>query len=177
MRSKSGFTIVELLIVVVVIAILATISVVAYSGIQTRALNMARNLESQQWHKILQLYRAYEGHLPTVPSQSYCLGSGFPNGDANPGGECRDYASPPNAYHEIDNTVLMNELKKASPSLPSGPRTPINGSIGPYLTFWGNGYSITNFFQGKSSSDCPAGTTFVWTDGATRTMCEIVFQI
>lgn len=32
-----GFTLVELLIVIVVIAILAAISVVAYNGIQTRA--------------------------------------------------------------------------------------------------------------------------------------------
>lgn len=36
-QTKSGFTIVELLIVVVVIAILATISVVAYNGITERA--------------------------------------------------------------------------------------------------------------------------------------------
>jgi prepilin-type N-terminal cleavage/methylation domain-containing protein len=33
-RTMSGFTIVELLIVIVVIAILAAISVVAYTGIQ-----------------------------------------------------------------------------------------------------------------------------------------------
>lgn len=34
--QRSGFTIVELLIVVVVIAILAAITVVAYTGIQNR---------------------------------------------------------------------------------------------------------------------------------------------
>ena len=36
-KQKQGFTIVELLIVIVVIAILATITVVAYGGIQNRA--------------------------------------------------------------------------------------------------------------------------------------------
>ena len=37
MRNKSGFTIVELLIVIVVIAVLASISIVAYNGIVSRA--------------------------------------------------------------------------------------------------------------------------------------------
>jgi len=36
-KQKSGFTIVELLILIVVIAILAAITIVAYSGIQSRA--------------------------------------------------------------------------------------------------------------------------------------------
>ena len=39
--NKSGFTIVELLIVIVVIAVLAAISIVAYNGIQNRAYNSA----------------------------------------------------------------------------------------------------------------------------------------
>lgn len=41
-KSKSGFTIVELLIVIVVIAILAAISIVAYSGVQQRARDSKR---------------------------------------------------------------------------------------------------------------------------------------
>ena len=40
-NSRRGFTIVELLIVIVVIAILAAITIVAYSGIKQRATNTA----------------------------------------------------------------------------------------------------------------------------------------
>jgi prepilin-type N-terminal cleavage/methylation domain-containing protein len=46
--SKSGFTIVELLIVVVVIAILAAITIVAYNGIQNRARQSAAQSNASQ---------------------------------------------------------------------------------------------------------------------------------
>lgn len=174
-KTKSGFTIVELLIVIVVIAILAAISVVSYTGIQARALNTARIQEAQEWHKLLQVYLGYEGNLPQVTAQSYCLGTGFPNGDGIAGGECRDYTSATNVYHENDNTALMNELKRFA-SLPSGPRTPINGTVGPYINIWSTGYYITLILQGNNDTVCPSNTEFIWTDGTQRVMCGLTFE-
>jgi len=53
-NSRSGFTIVELLIVVVVIAILAAITIVAYNGIQNRAKqSAAQSAVSQASKKVL----------------------------------------------------------------------------------------------------------------------------
>ena len=62
-KNKQGFTIVELLIVVVVIAILAAITIVAYNGIQNRAKqSAARSATSQAAKKIL-LYAVERGDV------------------------------------------------------------------------------------------------------------------
>lgn len=57
-RNMSGFTIVELLIVIVVIAILAAISIVAYTGIQARARDSTRASDASQIKKALLAYDA-----------------------------------------------------------------------------------------------------------------------
>ena len=54
---KRGFTIVELLIVIVVIAILASISVVAYNGIQNRANDTAILNDMAAFKKKIELYK------------------------------------------------------------------------------------------------------------------------
>lgn len=55
-KHTQGFTIVELLIVVVVIAILAAITIVAYTGIQNRAKSSAAAATAGQFGKKLAIY-------------------------------------------------------------------------------------------------------------------------
>jgi prepilin-type N-terminal cleavage/methylation domain-containing protein len=64
-NNRDGFTIVELLIVIVVIAILATIIIVAYNGIQQRAIvsTMASDLDNTA--KSLKLYQVDNSSYPT----------------------------------------------------------------------------------------------------------------
>lgn len=65
MRSR-GFTLVELLIVIVVIAILAAISVVAYNGIQERGRDAQRISDIQSIVKGLELYKIQNGDYPVA---------------------------------------------------------------------------------------------------------------
>lgn len=58
---KNGFTIVELLIVIVVIGILAAISIVAYNGIQDRANDTIRRDAAKKLEKAYKLYIADTG--------------------------------------------------------------------------------------------------------------------
>lgn len=64
MNKKRGFTIVELLIVIVVIAILAAITIVAYNGIQARARDSQRLSDMKTIAKALEMYYADKGEYP-----------------------------------------------------------------------------------------------------------------
>lgn len=77
--KSSGFTIVELLIVVVVIAILAAISVVAYTGIQTRAENAKTVNGVSAYARIFAIYAADKGVYPTTSSYP-CIGGSNASG-------------------------------------------------------------------------------------------------
>jgi prepilin-type N-terminal cleavage/methylation domain-containing protein len=70
---KRGFTIVELLIVIVVIGILAAITIVAYNGIQTRAENTKTIQAVAQYVKAIRAYAGTYGNYP-VTTVYPCLG-------------------------------------------------------------------------------------------------------
>jgi general secretion pathway protein G len=79
-HAKShGFTIVELLIVIVVIAILAAVSIVAYNGIQDRANDTAVKSDIASLVKTIKLEAVKEGH------EVYPAGSRTGNATAFPG--------------------------------------------------------------------------------------------
>ncbi|HCH34056.1 TPA: hypothetical protein DEW05_00790 [Candidatus Saccharibacteria bacterium] len=70
-HKHSGFTIVELLIVIVVIGILAAITIVAFNGIQTRS--KAGSVESllATVEKKAKLYQSINSQLPTAEQFYY----------------------------------------------------------------------------------------------------------
>lgn len=68
-NKQKGFTIVELLIVIVVIGILAAITVVAYNGIQNRANDTAVQSDISNIAKKIRLYEADAGYFPAGSAQ------------------------------------------------------------------------------------------------------------
>lgn len=64
-RQNSGFTIVELLIVIVVIAILAAITIVSFAGVSNRANDAAIRSDLRNLAQAIEHYRIDNGALPT----------------------------------------------------------------------------------------------------------------
>lgn len=73
-QKGTGFTIVELLIVVVVIAILAAISVVAYTGIQNRAYDSAVQADLHTLGKQFANFQTDKGRLPASSADYSSIG-------------------------------------------------------------------------------------------------------
>lgn len=67
-RHIKGFTVVELLIVIVVVGILAAITVVAFSNIQSRGRDAVRLSDAQSIVKALEVHKSYTGSYPVHTS-------------------------------------------------------------------------------------------------------------
>jgi prepilin-type N-terminal cleavage/methylation domain-containing protein len=128
--TKPGFTIVELLIVVVVIAILAAITIVSYNGITTRAENTKTISTVVTYSEALTAYAALNGYYPPAGSPSdgsgvACLGSETCNlvaGSRSPDYYCYqgtafplDYVAK-NKYEPLDTALktIVSSLPDAS---------------------------------------------------------------
>lgn len=77
-KDEKGFTLVELLIVIVIIAILAAVTLVTYNGIVQRAYNSAVISGVATYKRALAAYVAANGQYPPFYGSS-CLGVGYPN--------------------------------------------------------------------------------------------------
>lgn len=164
-KQTHAFTIVELLIVIVVIAILAAIVTVAYTGLSRRASNTQTISAAKEWAKIVQQYIVANGY-PTYDTSSGngsyeqfpCLGTGYP------GGVC---ASTTNtnvigAGVSYPSTAFLNKMKSVTSSLPVPSFQTVMFSnlphVGGFINLGVSGagpVSISFFLKGGSDVTCP----------------------
>lgn len=107
-RSISGFTIVELLIVIVVIAILAAISIVAYTGIQARANDAKMRAGVKQFETTLRIW---------VQDHSLPIYGGYGSTVAVINSECSDGDG---GYIAGNYLCTVNDALVSAQLLPSG---------------------------------------------------------
>lgn len=152
-KRHHGFTIVELLIVIVVIAILAAISITAYNGIQQRANNTTTINGVAGYIKIFSLYAVDNGNYPATssyPSLDTAVSSGRIAGTAGCG-----YSGK-----AVINVAFYNLLLSYAKVLPSISQQTMscNGETyrGAYVNAnSGNPKLLTMAVMLKGNVDCP----------------------
>ncbi len=72
LHTNPGFTIVELLVVIVVIGILAAITIVSYTGITSRAVLASLQSDLTNNAQLLKMYHITYGSYPTAPLTGNC---------------------------------------------------------------------------------------------------------
>lgn len=144
---QHGFTIVELLIVIVVLGILGLMVLLAYPGVQVRVRNTSMVAGARQYADAIAAYQALNSRYPMPPAgesapdsdRAGCLGQGYV------GGVCliEDVLDP----NEVTNKAwLDNSLKQLNPNLPNLP---------------------TNVKWKSGGSDLEAGALYAYTAGIT----------
>jgi prepilin-type N-terminal cleavage/methylation domain-containing protein len=110
--SSRGFTIIELLIVIVIIAILTAITVVAYNGIQGRAVAAKASATVDTYVKALEMYYIDNGHFPATGEDQICLGTAdnYPATDQLEEGQCSGVSSIGDYVDEEFNQALSPYL-------------------------------------------------------------------
>lgn len=140
-QRQRGFTIVELLIVIVVVAILVAITVVAYNGVQDRTKTASQISAAQAYVKAIKLMLAADPSDSTVNGTGsptrYCLGPTF----NYPSGTCSGMGTT-GQVNAAFNTRLAEYMGSSQPGGQFG-----QASVGPvgvilFLNNWFTGNSV-----------------------------------
>ena len=188
MKSKTptGFTIVELLIVIVVIGILAAITITAYRGIQHRAYNAQVVAGVSQYLKLIQSYRSLEGSYPQTTREKEghaialaCLGKGYANSYCGKVSYVDTYEDP---AFEADLLKVGKGSSIANSELHPGPESFVGAVYGIDITDPSKsptGYARTiQYALYGNDQDCKLSEAWSYriTNTPPITACEIVLE-
>lgn len=123
-RRNQGFTIIELLIVVVALAILAMISIMGYNFVIERAKNAQTKQALAQWVRILRIYRAETGGFPSYGSSCLGLASDFPADSLFADKLCQKTQFYNMTYEPLAMDNFNTTMKPITPNYPKIPRIP-----------------------------------------------------
>lgn len=195
-HNQRGFTLVEMVIVVTVIAIIAALMIVWWANIPAWSRDKARESDVTQWVSRFSLYQSRYFVYPVMPtadgvlgSVTRCLGS-----FASYNNKCGRYnSSVPTAYiNAAQSADMMTNVTKVGNTPTNSSVAISNALVGPlvYLertSLGGGSYRIDarfiNFFEGSCPSgmtntngSLPASILLVMPAGVTANACQVTSQ-
>lgn len=84
-RSLPGFTLIEILVVISIIAVIIAIAIVSYTTINKQSRDAKRKSDLEQIRSALEMFRSDIGYYPAVGSGSWTNTSGLNTGDSQTG--------------------------------------------------------------------------------------------
>ncbi len=198
-EQKLGFTIVELMVIIIVIGILAAMGAMYWHGVQERAFNSRIQHDMTTYESAFKLYASQEKEYPAVPALGrYCLGtSGLTGAEVNAttgsslptsttaGGVtatsyfCRDLSSV--ATRHAAYPPLSRDLASvASVSQGSDHAKYLvdHDTGGVFVDYSGSASATTiGIFGFIKGTDCPSGTLPEWADpSGSKALCKIILD-
>lgn len=181
--TTDGFTLVELLIVIVIIAILSAISIVSYNGIRERAEGAQYVAAFDAYEKAIMMYYNQYDSYPIVdnPDKPYaCLGSGYTQTADFTTGECFKVAGH---VFGVVNATTNNEFQKVMSGMPILPSKSSLSSgdeyvrgIFYYSTNAGNFKQAELSYYARGNQQCGRGSKDVFDiDSEKLTICTKVW--
>jgi len=138
--KNQGFTIVELLIVVVVIAILAAITIVSYNGITNRANQSAAKAAAATVQKKVELYNAEMSVYPTALE--------LVNATSD-----KSFATPESAFTGTKAGTTPNALGEPAPTKDNGKTKIKYATCGTSPNYTGASVTYWNYGDKLDSAD------------------------
>lgn len=170
MHKREGtraFTIVELLIVVVIIAILAAITLVTYNGIQQRARNAQVVSGVNTYIKVIHEYWTVYSVNP-LSSGAGCLGANYPSDSCWTGADGVRVVSA-----TLDSR--LSEFMSTKPTLATNLFSiGIHNDMRAGAEYEGNLKKIVYYLEGPGQSCGISGATGI-TEGSVVTQCQYIF--
>lgn len=182
--QSKGFTIVELLIVVVVIAILAAITIVSYRGITKSAYNTQVLGGTKSYYEAILAYKAMNGTYPqTQPEVNgqqiamTCLGQGYKDQ------QCGQVTGV-TVYEDSLFNSQMNAFLKSSTGPVANVLLPVPGEsyVGAVYGIDSTAASSTGYARvieyalHGQNANCGIAGAWAYSSSSTTTACEIVFE-
>lgn len=166
-QKQNGFTLVELLIVIVVIAILASISAVAYNGVVQRSYTAQVASVVDGYEKLLNMYKVDNGDFPTFSDTGgsfACLtgNNTLPAVDAFAVNECDS------EYADRISPELNGKLLEYTKQLPDGVFPTVEYEPGYFtraISYGNYGGTWTFYYALNGDYDCPRGNKTSWRPG------------
>ncbi len=154
-NKQAGFTIVELLIVIVVIAILAAITIVAYNGIQNRAKTSSAQSAANIADKKAEAY-AVDGPTGKYPVAATDLTSAASTTTYVVTAGSVDFTTAPSAT-AAPNSIIFRKCGTGSPANQAAITT--SNIVGVQFLYWNYTNGNANSFTTAGSDSSTSGVT------------------